>query len=373
MSPLRLPWRRAARPRLSVVVPVFNQAPYLVRSLDSVLAQPGVDLEVVVVDDGSTDGSGELAEEYAATHREVVVLRQANAGVSAARNVALEHCTGDLVTFVDPDDFLPARAWQPLLRSLDRSGSDFAVGMMEKVTEDGRRSRPPLLARNHAERRTAVGIDDAPLMLADVFPCNKVFRMEFWRSAGLTFPLGVRYEDQVWATDAFLAARRFDVLPEVVYDWYVREGESSATNRRGRLDNLDDRIRTKHMTLDRVRAHRNPVLLDTLYHQVLPIDMWEHFRAAVAPSTEDPDRYWVMLREGLLGIWNEETVPFEQVDLPAGQRVMGWLVAQDRRDDLARLVAQIDGPGVPVEDGRYLHPWHDEPGVPEELGRVSRR
>ena len=91
-------------------MPVHDVASYVVRSLDSVLAQPGVELDVVVVDDGSTDGSGDLVEEYARHHPEVRLLRQANAGVSAARNAALEHCRGEFVTFVDPDDFLRAAA-----------------------------------------------------------------------------------------------------------------------------------------------------------------------------------------------------------------------------------------------------------------------
>ena len=364
-------WRRRTRPRLSVVVPLHNQAPYVVRSLDSVLAQPRGDLDVVVVDDGSTDGSGDLVATYAARHPEVTLVRQENAGVSVARNVGLERCTGDLVTFVDPDDFLPAGAWAPLLRSLDRTGSDFAVGMMERVDEQGVRHRPPLLARNHAEQRLGVRIDDAPLLLADVFPCNKVFRLDFWRTAGLSFPVGIHnYEDQVYSADAFLAARSFDVLTEVVYDWYVRGDLSSSTNRRGRLDNLADRLRTKYLALDRVTAYGNPVLVDTMYRRILPIDMWEHFRAAVAPGTQEPDRYWAALREGVLRLWNDATVPFELVDLPPGQRLMGWLVAQDRRDDLARLVAEIDGPGIEQRDGAYLHPWRDEPGCPEALSRV---
>lgn len=357
--------RRAARPVLSVVVPVFNLAGTLEASLDSVLAQRVGGLEVVVIDDGSTDGSAELLDAYAARHREVRVVHQPNGGVSRARNTAIELCRGDYVTFVDPDDIVPPGAWRPLLRTLGRTGSDFAVGMMERVSASGERSRPPLLARNHATRRLAVSIDEAPLLIADVFPCNKIFRLDFWRRVGLTFPVDVRYEDQVFATDAFLAAERFDVLTEVVYDWYVREDLSSATQRRGRLDNLDDRIRTKRMSLDRVLAHGNAELVDLFYREVLPIDMWEHFRAAVAPDTEEPDAYWARLREGLLDIWNERTVPFEQTAVPPGQRLMGWLTAHDRRADLARLIAEIDGPGVPVVDGVYRHPWAMEPGLPE--------
>lgn len=361
--------RRADRRRLSVVVPVYNVAPLLADSLDSILAQPVRDLEVVVVDDGSTDGSTAIAREYAARDPRIRLVVQENGGVSRARNVALQQVTGELVTFVDPDDVLPADAWRGMVRTLERTGSDFAVGAMERVDPAGNRRQPPLLRRNHAETRLGVTIDEMPLMLADVFPCNKVFRTDFWRRHGLAFPVDLRYEDQVLCTEAFLAADRFDVLSDVVYEWHTRDDQSSATQARGRIDNLEDRIVTKRMTVDLVRGHDG--LRDTLLREILPIDMWEHFRAAVAPSTEQPDRYWTLLREGVLELWNAGTLPFERTALPPGQRLMGWLVVQDRRDDLARLVAEIDGPGVPVADGRYLHPWRDEPGVPEVLSLVQ--
>ncbi|HWU24012.1 MAG TPA: glycosyltransferase [Nocardioides sp.] len=365
-APVSLFGARRRGPRVSVVVPVYNLAESLEACLDSVLAQRGIGaIEVVAVDDGSTDGSGDLLDRYAARHPEVRVVHQANGGVSRARNHALELCTGFYVTFVDPDDVVPPGGWAPLVRSLDRTGSDFAVGMMERVGVDGRRSRPPLLARNHAVARPKVSIDEAPLLIADVFPCNKLFRLDFWRGAGLGFPVDLRYEDQVFATEAFLAARRFDVLTEVVYDWHVRDDLSSATQRRARLDNLADRMTTKQMSLERVVRHGNAELTDLFYREVLPIDMWEHFRAAVAPGTDQPEDYWRLLRDGLRAIWNESTVPFEDTAVPPAQRLMGWLTAHDRRDDLARLIAEIDGPGVPVVDGIYQHPWRDASGVPE--------
>lgn len=365
-----LPWRRRPVQSVSVVVPAYGVEATLERSLDSILSQPVRDLQVVVVDDGSPDRTGEIADAYSARDRRVTVLHQVNGGVSRARNAAMAHVAGELVTFVDPDDFLPTDAWTPMLRSLERTGSDFAIGMMERVLADGRRVRPPLLHRNHAVERLGVTIDEVPLLIADVFPCNKMFRTEFWHRAGLSFPPDTSYEDNVFSAEAYLAGSRFDVLTQVVYDWYVRGEGSSDTNQRGRLKNLRDRLATKRATLDRVLAHGNPELVDTLYRQVLPIDMWEHFRAAVRPGTEEPEVYWRELRDGVRQLWNDSTVPFPETAVPPGQRLMGWLVSQDRRDDLAQLIALIDGPGVPTQDGVYLHPWRDEPGVPAGISRV---
>lgn len=365
-------WRRT--PVLSVVVPVYNVAEYVEASLASVLRQPLADIEVVAVDDGSTDGSAEIVERIAAVDDRVRLIRQPNSGVSIARNTALEVCTGEYLTFVDPDDELPADAWSVMLRTLKRTRSDFVVGSAERIEGEGeaqRRFITPLMARNHREERLGIRIEDQPLMLADVFVWNKIFRRDFWVQHRINFPERTRYQDQVALTEAFLAARRFDVLTEVVYDWRVRGDLSSATQKRAQLSNLRERMTTKRMTLDLVRAHGSAEVTHVLLREVLPIDMWEHFRAAVSPAVEQPEEYWRVLRDGLRELWAD--LPFHRTAIPVGQRLMGWLVAHDRRDDLAALIAQIDSPGgVPVEGGEYLHPWRGEPGLPPELLTTQR-
>ena len=353
--------------QLSVVVPVYNVAEYLAASLDSILRQPVDGVEVVVVDDGSTDGSAEVAASYAAAHDGIRLVTQENSGVSIARNNAVPLCRGEFLTFVDPDDELPADAWSTMLRTLRSTGSDFVVGSAERVEGD-RRFITPLMRRNHADERLGIRIGDAPLMLADVFVWNKIFRRSFWDEHRIWFPERTRYQDQVALTQAFLAARSFDVLTEVVYDWRVRADLSSATQRRREVTNLRERVSTKQMTLDMVRAHGDDRVTDVLLTEILPIDMWEHFRAAThAPG---PDEYWTVLRDAVRSFWTPQ-LPFERTRVPAQQRMMGWLTGQDRFDDLVELVAHLDrGRGVHFLDvGGRLEadlPLRGAPGVPPE-------
>lgn len=352
--------RRDGRPFISVVVPVYNNAAHLGSCLDSLLAQPVRDLEVVVVDDGSTDGSGEVAASYAARDPRVRVVTQENSGVSIARNKAVPLCRGELLTFADGDDVLPADAWGPMLRSLERTGSDFAVGKAERedlTGEESRRFVTPLMRRNHEVERRGITIDEAPLMLADVFVWNKVFRTQFYRDAAIHFPERTRYQDQVAMTQAFLAARRFDVLTEVVYVWRVRPERDSATQRRADLSNLRERFRTKQMTVEMVAARDNERMRQVLFGEILPIDMWEHFRAGAVADTD----YWAELVAGTAALWHEGTLPFEATGVPAPQRLMGWLTVRDRRADLVRWLKALDHDGpVFSEQGRLMHPWDDE-------------
>jgi glycosyltransferase involved in cell wall biosynthesis len=359
--------RASAAPTLSVVVPVYNVAAFLPGSLESILRQPMTDLEVVAVDDGSTDGSDRILLEYARRDQRIKVIRQDNSGVSIARNRALDECRGRLLTFVDPDDELPPDAWSSMLRALERTGSDFVVGAAERL-EGERRYVTPLMRRNHQQERLGIRIGDAPLMLADIFLWNKIFRRDFWEEHPIRFPERTRYQDQPALTEAFLAASSFDVITEVVYDWRVRPTKDSATQRRVEISNLRERIATKRMTLDLVREHGSNDLMRVLLTEILPIDMWEHFRAAAGILGVERAEYWTVLRDGLREFWNVATVPFEETTVPLRQRLMGWLVDQDRHDDLVRLVTLVDqGGGLRTADGRFDHPWVDDPGLPPSL------
>ena len=176
------------RSLLSVVVPAYDVAAYLPACLDSVLAQQlGRDrLEVVVVDDGSPDDSGAIAETYAERDPRVRVVHTENRGLGAARNEGLRHVGGDLLAFADSDDVVPPGAYAALLRDQRRTGADLVTGSIVRWEADGLHE-PPWMRRLHRERR-AIVIDELPELLGDVFAWNKVFRADFWREQGLSWP-----------------------------------------------------------------------------------------------------------------------------------------------------------------------------------------
>lgn len=354
--------------RLSVVVPVFQVEEYLESTLRSVLDQRlprGIELEVICVDDGSTDGSAEILDRFT-DDPAVQVRHQDNAGLGAARNIGVSMASGDLLAFCDSDDDLPPDAYLPMVRSLRRSGSAMAVGAL--VRDDaGQQRSGPLMRLNHAEARRGITVVDQPLLLADVFAVNKVFVREFWDDVELAFPVGTRYEDQPTLTRAMLAAPAIDVLTEVVYAWRTRHDGSSITQGRADLADLQDRVRTKRDSTAMVVGQRESRLVGPWFRQILPVDMWEYFRAATTAG----DEYWSTLRDCVREFWNDDTVPFDRTSVPVQQRLMGYLVAHDRRADLAELIAFIDEHGVPVRDGVFGHPWQGEAGLPDGVSVVE--
>ena len=236
-----------ATPLVSVVVPVYNVAAYLPHCLESLLAQGRVELDIVVVDDGSTDDSGAIADRYAAEESRVRVVHTDNHGLGAARNEGLRHIAGEYVGFADSDDVVPPAAYDVMVRSLEASGSDFVTGSIVWWEPTGLRE-PPWMRRLHHPRREGATAAEHPEILGDVFAWNKLFRRTFWESAGLSWPEGIRYEDQPTTTRAYLAGR-FDVLPEIVYHWRIRDDGSSITQQRASVADLADRLETKRMAL----------------------------------------------------------------------------------------------------------------------------
>jgi glycosyltransferase involved in cell wall biosynthesis len=336
------------RPLLSVVVPAYDVAAYLPECLDSVLAQEGP-LEVVVVDDGSTDETGDVAEAYAAREARVRVVHTENRGLGAARNEGLRHVRGELLAFADSDDVVPPGAYAALRGALAR-GTAFSVGSVARL-EDGGLTELPWMARLHRERRT-VGIDEHPELLGDVFAWNKLFRLDFWRSAGLSWPEGTRYEDQPSTTEAYLRARRLAVVPEVVYHWRIRSDGSSITQQRSSLEDLRDRFATKRASLVPVVAHGVPATTDVFVDRVLAGDLHRYF--AELPGCSD--EWWTLLRDGIHDLWGERSLTRSGL-LPA-DRLVGWLVQHDRRAE-AEAVAALPRPLARTADGTQLAPPSD--------------
>jgi CDP-glycerol glycerophosphotransferase len=364
--------RRASAPRLSVVVPVYNVEGYLAECLDSILAQTFDDLEILLVDDGSTDGSVAIAERYVGRHRNVRMVQQPNAGLSGARNTGVRNVSGELLAFVDSDDTLLPEAYDLMVGTLDETGSDFVVGsLLQGVPGDA--VEPLWLRPAHQERRLGIRVDDHPEVIHNVFAWNKVFRRSFWDREAMSFPEGVRYEDQVAITRAYLLADRFDVLIRPVYLWRVRTDQSSITQRRHELADLQDRVATKLMTTRTVEELASPRVRSQWLRRGLPGDLPLYFREIPGCS----DDYWSTLHTGLRQMVDIDAIRDWWIPVP--QRLIGWLVAAGRRAEAVEVVeylrTQTRGLDMDVRGDHVvaLLPYADDAssGIPPELYHLA--
>ncbi|WP_329573128.1 CDP-glycerol glycerophosphotransferase family protein [Streptomyces sp. NBC_01361] len=226
-------------PRLSVVVPIYNVEAYLDACLESLAAQTMPDLEVVMVDDGSTDGSPVIARAMAAHDRRFRYVGQENAGLGAARNAGAALATGAHLAFVDSDDVVPHDAYERMLGALEESGSDFVTGNVHRLRPDGVSEQSPMFRKVMGADRSGTHVTRDWGLLADRVAWNKVFRRAFWDRHALAFPEGVLFEDTPVMVPAHFLADAVDVLKDPVYLWRDRDG--SITNRRAEPRAVRDR------------------------------------------------------------------------------------------------------------------------------------
>src|SRR5437764_6840572 len=153
-------------PRVSVVVPMFNVAAYVEDCLTSLAQQSLTDIEVVMVDDGSTDETPAIARRFAAADSRFRLVSQPNGGLGHARNTGTAAATGEFLAFVDSDDVVPRHAYETLLAALDKSGSDFASGNVRRLSSLGL-SQATFLANVFQRARTATHVTKFPALIAD--------------------------------------------------------------------------------------------------------------------------------------------------------------------------------------------------------------
>ena len=183
------------------------------------------------------------------------------------------------------------------------------------------------MRRLHSSRSAGV-IDEHPEILGDVFAWNKLFRRSTsGTQPDLRWPEGIRYEDQPTTTRAYLRARRFDVLPDVVYRWRIRTDGSSITQQRSSLADLRDRWQTKEMALSSVEEYGAPRVTAVFRDRVLAGDLHRYF--AEIPGCHDD--WWGLLVSGVQAFWGDRSLTHS--GLPPVHRLTGWLVEQDRRED----------------------------------------
>ena len=206
---------------ISVIVPVYNTAPWLRRCLGSICAQTYRNLEILCVNDGSTDNSAEILAEYAAQDSRIKVFTQENAGLSAARNTALAHATGEWVTGVDSDDYLEPGVYERVMEYTAEAVDMVCYGVVD-VDEAG-----AFLPFNAYFDLPAAGEYEMTPELAERL--NVCFWSKLWRRSlleenNLRFPHGLVHEDEALYYLAAPYVRNVAICPEVGYHYVQRQG-----------------------------------------------------------------------------------------------------------------------------------------------------
>lgn len=216
-------------PKVSVVIPVYNVGGHLLACLDSVAAQSLKDIEVICVDDGSTDGSERLLDLYAASDSRFRVLHRENAGVSEARNAGIEAATAAVICFVDGDDLLEPMACEKVSKAFEEDpGLDIVKFSAEPFPKElstawleGTLTLEDGLFEGYSEK-LVFEMNSRP------FPWNGAYRTSFLRDKGICFPVGITLgEDQVFSFKTLGRARRTRFLSDSLYRYRLSRKNSA--------------------------------------------------------------------------------------------------------------------------------------------------
>ncbi|AHM57177.1 putative glycosyltransferase EpsJ [Peptoclostridium acidaminophilum DSM 3953] len=245
---------------ISVVVPIFSNEKYLRRCLDSIVNQTYENLEIILVDDGSTDGSGAICDEYESRDKRIKVLHQTNQGVSAARNAGLKECQGEYIGFVDGDDWIEKDMFSFLSGLLEENGADMAACgyyLNDKEDPDLDMERPPEIITQESAIEKSLELKE---FCFDSSVYNKIYRIDIYKKNGIEFDEDIAIgEDMLWLCRFIICSEK--IVYSQIPKYHVIKNDESATRKP---------FNTKNISL--VTAHqRLEAAVGGIYPQLVPV------------------------------------------------------------------------------------------------------
>ena len=242
-----------ANPMVSFIVPVYNTQEFLPRCLDSLLGQTCPDIEIIVVNDGSPDGSAAIIDEYARMDSRVRVVEKSNGGLSSARNAGMDVARGDIIDFVDSDDYVESNLAEFLVDAFAREHPEIVVfGAVCEPAELASKRIKQLLS---PEARTFESFDPALLFSANAQPYvwRAAYSRELTERESLRFAEKVRFaEDVVFQFESYPLSARTVLAPEKLYHYVMQEKSLTHLFNAGakRMDKIDAHLLVLHEVLE---------------------------------------------------------------------------------------------------------------------------
>ena len=212
-------------PKISVIIPIYNAENYLGKCLDSLLAQTLTDIEILCVNDGSTDNSLKIIKKYAGNDKRIKLINQKNQGQSAARNSAMKSAKGKYLAFVDADDYVNDCFFESLYNAAISNDADIALGNIIRVEEDKKDDYVLFYNKIKTAHKTD-GIFKLLNIPKTCYVWNRIYKRDFILENNLFFKEGVTYEDIIWSTVVAAKAKNAVSVPQANY-YYVYNANST--------------------------------------------------------------------------------------------------------------------------------------------------
>lgn len=236
---------------ITVVVPVYNVSKYLKTCIESILGQTYRKLDIILIDDGSTDDSGIICDEYKKTDTRIRVFHKKNGGLSSARNVGIENAKGTFITFVDSDDYIEPTYIEYLYNSITKNNCQIAICDFIKVDEFSElEDNKTEIKHNIKEYVFSFDSSIKNVFLneyhgVDFVAWAKLYRTELFSKTGIRYPEGKLHEDTLTTYKLFYVANGLSYIDIPLYCYRIREG--SIMTSRFDLKKLDKLVATREV------------------------------------------------------------------------------------------------------------------------------
>lgn len=241
-------------PKISIIVPIYNIENYLPETLNSILKQSMIEeTEVLMIDDGSTDNSRDIVEEYALDYDNFYAYHKSNEGPSIARNLGIELAKGEYLMFLDSDDIILSDRCEKLYGLAKKNDSDFVGSFGKRLT---RYNFYGSLIYNNAyknieDQKENVIFEEMPELIWDTFCTNKLYKKSFLDENDIRFIPKMKYEDIPFALEAYCLGNNVSLTKDTSYLWRIRQdSNSSLTQQHQRYENFEDRIKMIRLCYD---------------------------------------------------------------------------------------------------------------------------
>lgn len=223
-------------PKVSVIVPVYNVEHYLAKCLDSLVNQSLQNIEIIIVNDGSKDGSGNIIQQYSQKYSDKIkAFTKENGGLSDARNFGIVQATGDYLGFVDSDDYVSGTMFEEMLNLAEKNNAEMVICNIQKVDEDGNVTQKLTQIPNMPEK---IVLEKHFSVFSDLsyFACNKLFKRELFIDK--RFKKGVHFEDIQLIPQLLLECKILAQTQNFHYQYFERADSISKTHNERGLDIL---------------------------------------------------------------------------------------------------------------------------------------
>lgn len=236
--------------KISIIVPVYNTEKYLEKCLNSLISQTLEDIEILCINDGSTDNSIKILEQYANRDSRIKIINKKNAGVSAARNTGISQAKGEYLGFVDSDDYVDLNFYEKLYNTAKEYNASIAVAGIIRFNEFHK--------KYHLKLNETILSNDlkTKLKLCDVpdksYVWNKIYKTDEFKKNNLNFSEGVYYEDVIFTPKALYYLKDMVTVPDTYY-YYYRRSNSIVTIRSEKTN--QDSLRAKEYAANFFKEH----------------------------------------------------------------------------------------------------------------------